>query len=177
MLKIITQDKKYRHNTHCGPDALSALLGISTGQAAYDLRRLNNLKAVRSTSLKQMRKVLSEYGYSSTNMTPYPKKVYDPKDEKYGFMTIRWSLFEFMNKCKKSNGDDTYLIGARGHWIVIKADKVICGQMKTERSINARDESDKSYENVAFENNLRATINNGRSGVYRVKYRGRKQND
>ena len=53
-----------KHNRYCGPAALAAITGLTTGDAAAALRKSGACRAIRGASTEQMLRALSEHGYS-----------------------------------------------------------------------------------------------------------------
>lgn len=64
-----------KHNRYCGPAALAALTGISTGEAAARIRDYSGKHAVRGTAQRHMVSVLLDFGITVTaTETYYPAK-------------------------------------------------------------------------------------------------------
>lgn len=87
-----------RHNRYCGPAAIAALTGISTGQAAAMIRDVSNRPWVKGTSTNQMLDVLSSLGLEvADSVTYYPMTRVTLRRWASEFWTGGLALVEAMN--------------------------------------------------------------------------------
>ena len=156
-LKIIEKDSRYAHNRYCGPCALSAILGISTGQAAAEIRKIRGYKKVTGTVPYDLEAVLYEKNIKL-------EAIKKPKGR--GITIKKW-----MEDTKEERGDKLYLLAASRHWIVIKGDKMICGLMMREMTISDTKPESKYEGDIALIKNLARTLTKINDRIFEVKDR------
>jgi hypothetical protein len=121
---VILKPVKVEGNKYCGPAVVSAVAGITTGEAAKLIRDLTNVRAVRGTSSWQLKRVFDELGYELQQhpafFKPYPTIARWLKNSK----TIR-------------TAGRIFLLSAGHHWQLVSGRRYVCG--RTVEIVSVRD--------------------------------------
>lgn len=107
-------------NRYCGPAVLSALLKISTDDAARLLRHYSGKRSIRGTSTNLIRHTLNQSGIRSERVPVEGKPT----------------LAGWLKAAKERRTDGrVYLIVAGNHWQLISGRRYVCGISKLVVSI------------------------------------------
>jgi hypothetical protein len=113
-------------NRFCGPSAISALTGMSSGEAARLIRATNRLKAVMGTHTGELIRALHKCGIEVT-----PRKVYlRYYKNKKGEMVAQGeeSIAAWLKRTVKDRTPGrVFLLAAGHHWQVISGRRYVCG--------------------------------------------------
>lgn len=104
-----------RKNRYCGPSALSAITGLSTGDTAALLRKVSSKRSIKGTHTRHMKVALEWLGYRTGCDFDYehlPAKG-------------RPTLLQWAKRREKVS--ETYLLSVGHHWAVVQGRRYVCG--------------------------------------------------
>lgn len=119
---------KVEGNKYCGPAVISAIAGITTGEAARIIRETSNVRAVRATSIWQVERAFDELDYKLTKVPHLD--LFAHKDRP---TLARWLK---QNKELRAAGR-VFLVSAGRHWQLISGRRYVCG--RTVEIVSVRD--------------------------------------
>lgn len=129
-------------NRYCGPSAISAVTGMTTGEAARLLRHVSGRKSIKGTYTSEVTDVLEMCNIKATY-------------EDFG-LRLSYSkgptLARFLkHTVKERNAKRVFLISAGRHWQVIQGRRIVCGILKEptsvrDKSVRRRKRVNKCYE-------------------------------
>ena len=129
-------------NRYCGPSAISAVTGMTTGEAARLLRHVSGRKSITGTYTSEVTDVLEMCNIKATY-------------EDFGLKLSRSkgpTLARFLkHTVKERNAKRVFLISAGRHWQVIQGRRIVCGILKEptsvrDKSVRRRKRVNKCYE-------------------------------
>lgn len=106
-----------RSNRYCGPSALSAITGLSTGDTAALLRKVSGKRSIKGTHTSHMRSALLQLGYSMHTWFDY-----DGLPAKGRPTLLQWAK-------KRAPGGDVYLLSVGYHWALVQGRRYVCGMV------------------------------------------------
>jgi hypothetical protein len=102
-------------NKYCGPSAISAVTGMSSGEAARLLRHVNGSASIKGTYDRDMRSALALCG---VRWWMFPEQ------------TEGETLAAWLKATHGKRGGKVLLVIAGHHWQVISGNRFVCGQTK-----------------------------------------------
>lgn len=142
-------------NGFCGPSAISALTGMTSGEAARLLRHVTGLRSIKGSSTGAVRNALRMCGIL-TGSPPVPVRVENYKDKK-GRIRTRGvdTLAGWLKRTVKHRSPGrVFLIVAGNHWQVVTGRRYVCGLSGeivsiTDKKVKRRAKVTEVYECVA----------------------------
>ena len=124
------------YNRYCGPTALSAILGISTDEAARRIRLITGRPRVRGVARLHMKKVLEDFGWTVVKFPPYTKTFVRLVDNRDHYP------------------DGLYLINITDHYIVGRKEKnlwnIVDNQFKNEIDVLEHPDKGKRIQRLYY---------------------------
>jgi len=116
-----------KRNRFCGPSALSAITGLSTGECAATIRRLTGRRNIMGTSEGELSEALSELGYC----------FIDSYHKRYGGKAkTRPTIAAWLKmSIPDRKPGRLFLIEAGNHWQIVMGRKFTCGRIRDIVSI------------------------------------------
>lgn len=105
-------------NRYCGPSVISALTGMTTGQAARLLRKQTGKKLIKGTSIGAILRALHRCGIDACDRVNYINPIDRP------------TLAEWLRLTHGERGDKIFLIVAGNHWQVVSGHRYVCGRVR-----------------------------------------------
>jgi len=105
-------------NRYCGPSVISAITGMTTGEAARLVRSLSGVKSVKGTSTRQVRDALRD---CNIDMQRYNFGM--ALSRSTGPTLAAW----LRATVKERNADRVFLIVAGWHWQLVQGRRYVCG--------------------------------------------------
>lgn len=122
-------------NQYCGPSAISALTGMSSGQAARLLRYVSGKRSIKGSSTGSVQRALAMCGVR-TNLMPVKVEYFTNKKGQRKTRGID-SLASWLKKTVKLRTTGrVFLLVAGNHWQIISGRRYVCGQSGEIVSIN-----------------------------------------
>ena len=109
---------KADRNRYCGPSVISAVTGMTTGEAARLVRSLSGVKSVKGTSTRQVRDALRD---CNIDMQRYSFGM--ALSRSTGPTLAAW----LRATVKERNADRVFLIVAGWHWQLVQGRRYVCG--------------------------------------------------
>jgi len=104
--------KKTDKNRYCGPSVISAVTGLTTGEAARLLRTVTGKASIKGTYASEL-----IGAFDQCNIEVY--SVSCVSGEK--------TLGQWLKESSKLRGDDVFLVSAGHHWQLVQGRKFVCG--------------------------------------------------
>ncbi len=104
-----------RKNRYCGPSALSALTGLSTGDTAALLRKVSGKRSIKGTHTRHMKVALEWLGYRTGCDFDYEHLPARGRPT-----LLRWAK-------GRPDKSATYLLSVGHHWAVVQGRRYVCG--------------------------------------------------
>ena len=105
-------------NRYCGPSVISAITGMTTGEAARLIRTISGVKSVKGTSTRQVRDALRD---CNIDMQRYSFGM--ALSRSTGPTLAAW----LRATVKERNADRVFLIVAGWHWQLVQGRRYVCG--------------------------------------------------
>ena len=122
-IKDVTK-KNPRSNRYCGPAAMSAILGITTDEAAATLREVTGRRSIKCTHGYEIHSALQMYG---VRMQQNYREVVQHKGESFR----NWAKRTIEHR----GFDRVFLVSAGKHWRVVQGWNQVCGIVKSVSTI------------------------------------------
>lgn len=106
--------KSYDKNRYCGPSAISAVTGLTTGEAARLLRKVSGRSCIKGTWSYEMVRALAKCNITMTSQHSYHQKG-------------RMTLGQWLKHTSSVRGSNVFLISAGHHWQLIQGRRYVCG--------------------------------------------------
>lgn len=114
-------------NGFCGPSAISALTGMSSGEAARLLRHVTGKRSIKGTSTGSVRRALNMCGISSTMQRCRLKFFINKKGVRVA--QGEDSVAAWLKRTvKERTPGRVFLLVAGNHWQIISGRRYVCGQ-------------------------------------------------
>jgi hypothetical protein len=133
-------------NRYCGPAVISAVTGMTTGEAARLIRHVGGRKAIRGSSVREVTDALAMCGIKSEYKS-FGMKLGRSK----GPTLAGW----LKATVKERTADRVFLIIAGWHWQLIQGRRIVCGILGSPTSV--RDKRVKRRARVANVYELHST--------------------
>lgn len=133
-------------NRYCGPAVISAVTGMTTGEAARLIRHVGGRKAIRGSSVREVTDALTMCGI---------KSEYKSFGMKLGRSTGPTLAGWLKATVKERTADRVFLIIAGWHWQLIQGRRIVCGILGSPTSV--RDKRVKRRARVANVYELHST--------------------
>ena len=131
-------ETKSDRNRYCGPAVISAITGMTTGEAARLIRHSSGRRAVMGTSVLEVTDALEMCGVKS-KYQPFGMKL----NRSTGPTLAGW----LKATVKERTADRVFLIVAGWHWQLVQGRRIVCGILGEPASI--RDKRVKRRARVA----------------------------
>jgi len=131
---------KRERNNYCGPAVISAITGMTTGEAAAQLRRATGRRMITGTGTSEVRDVLHWNGIRMRDVRP----TWDIKFNRTDGVTLAGWL---KASVKNRNAESVFLVVAGWHWQLVQGRRYVCGL--TENIVSIRDKRVKRRARVA----------------------------
>ena len=125
-------------NRYCGPSVISAVTGMTTGEAARLLRHVSGRKAIKGSSVRDVTSALEMCNIKCTYQA-FGLKLGRSK----GPTLTAW----LRHTVKERTAKRVFLIVAGWHWQVVQGKRIVCGILKEPTSV--RDKRVKRRARVA----------------------------
>lgn len=125
-------------NRYCGPSVISAVTGMTTGEAARLLRHVSGRKAIKGSSVRDVTSALEMCNIKCTYQA-FGLKLGRSK----GPTLAAW----LRHTVKERTAKRVFLIVAGWHWQVVQGKRIVCGILKEPTSV--RDKRVKRRARVA----------------------------
>lgn len=127
-------------NRYCGPSVISAITGMTTGEAAAQLRAASGKRAIKGTHRSWVKTVLR---WNDIEMLPC-RDVWDIKLNRTDGVTLAGWL---KHTVKDRDANRVFLIVAGWHWQLVQGRRYVCGL--TGDIVSIRDKRVKRRARVA----------------------------
>ena len=127
-------------NRYCGPSVISAITGMTTGEAAAQLRAASGKRAIRGTHTSWIRTVL-RWNNIEARSCRYDWNIRLNRTD--GVTLAGW----LKHTVKDRNADRVFLLVAGWHWQLVQGRRYVCGQ--TREIVSIRDKRVKRRARVA----------------------------
>ena len=127
-------------NRYCGPSVISAITGMTTGEAAAQLRAVSGKRAITGTCTSWVRAVLRRNNIEMLSC----RDVWNIKLNRTDGVTLAGWL---KHTVKDRNADRVFLLVAGWHWQLVQGRRYVCGQ--TRQIVSIRDKRVKRRARVA----------------------------
>jgi len=133
-------------NRYCGPAVISAITGMTTGEASRLIRHVSGRKAIRGSSVREVTDALTMCGI---------KSEYKSFGMKLGRSTGPTLAGWLKATVKERTADRVFLMIAGWHWQLIQGRRIVCGILGSPTSV--RDKRVKRRARVANVYELHST--------------------
>lgn len=99
-------------NRYCGPSAISAVTGLTTGEAARLIRAVTGKASVKGTYASEL-----IGAFAKCNIEVYSASCVSGEK----------TLGQWLKESSQLRGDDVYLVSAGHHWQLVQGRKFVCG--------------------------------------------------
>jgi hypothetical protein len=113
-------------NRYCGAAVVSAITGMTTGEAARLVRHLSGVRSVKGTSTRQIRDAFNACGIQ------FKSRSYGMRLNRTNGVTLAGWL---KGSVKYRNAERVFLIVAGHHWQLVQGRRYVCGITKDIVSI------------------------------------------
>jgi len=127
-------------NRFCGPAVISAITGMTTGEAAAQLRRVTGRRMITGTGTTEVMDVLNMNGIRMRDVRHY----WDVKFNRTDGVTLAGWL---KASVKDRNAKSVFLVVAGWHWQLVQGRRYVCGL--TGDIVSIRDKRVKRRARVA----------------------------
>lgn len=112
-------EKAIDKNRYCGPSAISAVTGMTTGEAARLLRKVSGRSCIKGTWSWEMSRALAQCNIEMTSKHGHHKLACHH--------VKRTTLAQWLKETSAVRGSDVFLISAGHHWQLIQGRRYVCG--------------------------------------------------
>lgn len=127
-------------NRFCGPAVISAITGMTTGEAAAQLRRVTGRRMITGTGTTELMDVLHMNGIRMRDVRHYWDVKFNRTD---GVTLAGWLKASVKDRDAKS----VFLVVAGWHWQLVQGRRYVCGL--TKEIVSIRDKRVKRRARVA----------------------------
>jgi hypothetical protein len=127
-------------NRYCGPSVISAITGMTTGEAAAQLRAVSGKRAITGTHTSWVRAVLRRNNIEMLSC----RDVWNIKLNRTDGVTLAGWL---KHTVKDRDANRVFLLVAGWHWQLVQGRRYVCGQ--TRQIVSIRDKRVKRRARVA----------------------------
>ena len=127
-------------NRYCGPSVISAITGMTTGEAAAQLRAVSGKRAIKGTHRSWVKTVLRRNNIEMLSC----RDVWNIKLNRTDGVTLAGWL---KHTVKDRTADRVFLLVAGWHWQLVQGRRYVCGQ--TKEIVSIRDKRVKRRARVA----------------------------
>ena len=113
-------------NRYCGPSAISAIPGMTTGEAARLIRHVSGKRKVTGTSTRNIREALKR-----CNVISEPQNFGLSLHRRTGPTLAGW----LKATVKERTANRVFLIVSGWHWQVVQGRRIVCGILKEPTSV------------------------------------------
>ena len=113
-------------NRYCGPSAISAITGMTTGEAARLIRHVSGKRKVTGTSTRNIREALKR-----CNVISEPQNFGLSLHRRTGPTLAGW----LKATVKERTAKRVFLIVSGWHWQVVQGRRIVCGILKEPTSV------------------------------------------
>lgn len=99
-------------NRYCGPSAISAVTGLTTGEAARLIRSINGKASVKGTHASELVAAFAKCNIEVSSVS---------------CVSGESTLGQWLKDSRQLRGDDVYLVSAGHHWQLVQGSKFVCG--------------------------------------------------
>ena len=99
-------------NRYCGPSVISAVTGLTTGEAARLIRAVTGKASVKGTYASEL-----IGAFAKCNIEVYSASCVSGEK----------TLGQWLKESSQLRGDDVYLVSAGHHWQLVQGRKFVCG--------------------------------------------------
>lgn len=101
-------------NRYCGPSAISAVTGMTTGEAARLLRKVSGRSCIKGTWSYEMVRAFAQCNITMTSQHNFNHKA-------------RMTLGQWLKHTSSVRGSNVFLVSAGHHWQLIQGRRYVCG--------------------------------------------------
>lgn len=112
-------EKAIDKNRYCGPSALSAVTGMTTGEAARLLRKVSGRSCIRGTHSWEMARAFEKCNVEMNGRNLHFKLACHH--------VKRTTLAQWLKQTSAVRGSDVFLIAAGHHWQLVQGRRYVCG--------------------------------------------------
>ena len=116
-------------NRYCGAAVVSAITGMTTGEAARLVRHLSGVRSVKGTTIRQIRDAFNACGVQFNRFEPV--KFGMRFNRTNGVTLTGW----LRGTVKYRNAERVFLVVAGQHWQLVQGRRYVCGLTKEIVSI------------------------------------------
>ena len=127
-------------NRYCGPSVISAITGMTTGEAAAQLRRATGRRMITGTGTSEVKNVLQRNGIQMSDARHW----WDVKFNRTDGVTLAGWL---KASVKDRDAKRVFLVVAGWHWQLVQGRRYVCGL--TKEIVSIRDKRVKRRARVA----------------------------
>ena len=133
-------------NRYCGPAVISAITGITTGEAAAQLRAFSNRRMITGTGTWEVQNILLKNGIRMRDVRHYWDVKFNRTD---GITLAGWLKASQKERYKACNEPckPVFLIVAGWHWQLVQGRRYVC--VRTKEIVSIRDKRVKRRARVA----------------------------
>lgn len=114
-IKAVNHGKKPTDkNRYCGPSALSAVTGMTTGEAARLLRNVGGRSCIKGTYSHEMARAFEQCNITMTSRHQWSHKG-------------RMTLGQWLKHTSSVRGSNVFLVSAGNHWQLVQGRRYVCG--------------------------------------------------
>ena len=127
-------------NRYCGPSVISAITGMTTGEAAAQLRAFSGRRRITGTGTWEVQNILLRNGIQMKDA----RQWWDVKFNRTDGVTLAGWL---KASVKDRDANRVFLLVAGWHWQLVQVRRYVCGQ--TRQIVSIRDKRVKRRARVA----------------------------
>jgi len=127
-------------NRYCGPAVISAITGITTGEAAAQLRAFSGRRMITGTGTWEVQNILLRNGVGMKDVRKWWDVKFNPTN---GVTLAGW----LKASVKDRNAKRVFLVVAGWHWQLVQGRRYVCG--RTGEIVSIRDKRVKRRARVA----------------------------
>ena len=129
-------------NRYCGAAVVSAITGMTTGEAARLVRHLSGVRSVKGTTIRQIRDAVNACGVQFNRFEPV--KFGMRFNRTNGVTLTGW----LRGTVKYRNAERVFLVVAGQHWQLVQGRRYVCGL--TNEIVSIKDKKVKRRARVSY---------------------------
>jgi hypothetical protein len=129
-------------NRYCGAAVVSAITGMTTGEAARLVRHLSGVRSVKGTTIRQIRDAFNACGVQFNRFEPV--KFGMRFNRTNGVTLTGW----LRGTVKYRNAERVFLVVAGQHWQLVQGRRYVCGL--TKEIVSIKDKKVKRRARVSY---------------------------
>lgn len=129
-------------NRYCGAAVVSAITGMTTGEAARLVRHLSGVRSVKGTTIRQIRDAFNACGVQFNRFEPV--KFGMRFNRTNGVTLTGW----LRGTVKYRNAERVFLVVAGQHWQLVQGRRYVCGL--TNEIVSIKDKKVKRRARVSY---------------------------